>query len=99
MIKIGIIGFGYWGPNLARNFSYNGGCVIKKIVDSNPQRLSLEQKFYPDVETSKTPDSAITDQNIDGIVIALPVSDHYGVAKKALLNGKNVLIEKSGDPR
>src|SRR4030042_2816823 len=94
MIKIGIIGFGYWGPNLARNFYYNNDCFIEKIVDCNPDRLDLVKKLYPDVKISENIDSIIKDHNIDAIAIALPVSHHYEVARKALLNGKNVLIEK-----
>ena len=94
MIKIGVIGFGYWGPNLVRNFSYTDNCIVKRIVDSDSKRLSLAQKLYPNVLTSKTVDSIINDNDLDGIAIALPVSEHYNVAKKALLNGKNVLIEK-----
>ena len=94
MIKIGVIGFGYWGPNLVRNFYKNNDCIVKKIVDRDSKKLALAKKLYPNVEISKSIDSMIKDKNIDAIAIALPVSDHFEITKKALFNGKSVLIEK-----
>lgn len=94
MVKIGIVGFGYWGPNLVRNFSANDNCVISGVVDINESRLQLVKKTYPGINVSTSYDFLINDPAIDGIVIALPVSEHYEFAKKALLNNKDVLIEK-----
>lgn len=94
MVNIGVIGFGYWGPNLVRNFYQNENCIVKKVVDSNPDRLILAKKLYPGIGTSGNIDYIIDDSDIDGVAIALPVSDHYEVASRALLNDKNVLVEK-----
>lgn len=94
MANIGIAGFGYWGPNLVRNFSGVDSCVVKKVADANNARLAMVGKSYPQIETTTNIDDLLNDPAIDGIVIALPVSLHYEVAKKALLKGKHVLVEK-----
>ena len=94
MIKIGIIGFGYWGPNLARNFSLTQDCQIKYIIDLGKERLSLAQKMYPNVIVTQDIDIALNDNDLDAVIICSPVNTHFEFAKKALLNGKHVLIEK-----
>jgi len=94
MIKIALIGFGYWGPNLARNFSTLDSCQIKYIVDSNKQRLSLVKKHYPNVTAISEVDTVFNDREIDAVIIASPVSTHFTFAKKALTHGKHVLLEK-----
>lgn len=94
MINVGLIGFGYWGPNLARNFSTTDGCQMKSIVDLNQARLKLAKKIYPEVEVSSNSDLIFNDPDIDAIIIALPVSFHYEFAKRGLLKGKHILVEK-----
>ena len=94
MINIAILGYGYWGPNLARNFSGLDDCRITTIVDSSPDRLKLIQRSYPQAKASSSPGDALNDPNIDGVAIALPVSMHYEFAKQALQQNKHVLIEK-----
>jgi predicted dehydrogenase len=94
MIRIAIVGFGYWGPNLARNFSALDGCTVTTIVDLNETRLKAAQKAYPQLAMTTSVDTVIRDPQIDGIVIATPVSSHYPIAKAALLNQKHVLLEK-----
>ncbi|MFH1617391.1 MAG: Gfo/Idh/MocA family oxidoreductase, partial [Candidatus Margulisiibacteriota bacterium] len=94
VLKIGVFGFGYWGPNLVRNFHYNEKCCVKTIVDLNEARLAVAQKLYPHVQISKSPDDLYKDPEIDAVVVALPVGYHFEFAQKALLNDKHVLIEK-----
>jgi len=94
MIKIGIIGYGYWGPNLARNFSALDNCQVKYIVDLNPKRLAAVNKLYPAVITTNDIDSVMNDPEISAVVIATPVSTHFALAKQALGKGKHVLLEK-----
>ena len=90
MINVGIIGFGYWGPNLARNFSMASNVELLKIADKNLNRCNIAKKSYPKVEITKNPDELIQDSNIDLVVIATPVSTHFDLAIKALENGKHV---------
>jgi predicted dehydrogenase len=94
MIKIGIVGYGYWGPNLVRNFYSNGKCIIKTVVDSRQERLSALKKNYPAINVSTNFQDVINDSEIDAIIIATPVFSHFELAKKALENNKHVLIEK-----
>ena len=94
MIRVGIIGFGYWGPNLARNFNISSSTKLLKISDTNSKRCELAQKNYPQVEVTSNPDYLITASDIDLVVIATPVSTHFELAIKALENGKHIWIEK-----
>ena len=94
MIQVGIIGYGYWGPNLVRNFFSQKNCTIKAVADSRPNRLELVSKTYPSVTTLQNADDLINDKDIDAVIIATPVFTHFELAKKALLNGKHVLLEK-----
>ena len=93
-MKIGIIGYGYWGPNLVRNFSGIGSCTIKKVADHRKERLDVLAKSYPGIEGVMMEDDIIADPEIDAVVIATPVFTHYEIARKALDEGKHVLIEK-----
>lgn len=94
MINIGIIGYGYWGPNLVRNFSVQSNGTVKMVADGRAERLTLINKNYPLINTSLSADELINDPDIDAVVIATPVFTHYELAKKALNNGKHVLLEK-----
>ncbi len=94
MIRIGIIGFGYWGPNLVRNFSLVDGCSIKIVSDLRKDRLDLLKRQYPGVATVNLSDNVINNKNIDAVVVATPVSSHFDLASAALSHGKHVLIEK-----
>ncbi len=93
-VTVGVIGYGYWGPNLVRNFFSSDLCVIKTVVDSNPERLHLIEKYFPSINTAESSQVLMTDPQIDAIVIATPVSTHFKLAKEALLSGKHVLVEK-----
>jgi len=94
MIQIGIIGYGYWGPNLVRNFFSQNNCNIKAVADSRPNRLQHLAHLYPSIKALQNADEIITDTEIDAVIIATPVSTHFFLAQKALLNGKHVLLEK-----
>lgn len=94
MINVGIIGFGYWGPNLARNFNSSQKAKLKAICDTRASRLALASSLYPFIKAYNSSDDLIHDPEIDLVAVVTPVSTHYELAKKALLNGKHVLVEK-----
>lgn len=94
MIKIGLIGYGYWGPNLARNFHNNPDLHLGAICDFALDRLKTAGRLYPGVNLLRQVDDVIDDPDLDVIAIATPVSTHYDLAKKALLAGKHVWLEK-----
>lgn len=94
MIKAGIIGYGYWGPNLVRNFFTQKNCIIKAVADSRPNRLELLTTLYPSVNGVQDANDIINDPEIDAVIIATPVFTHFELAKQALLNGKHVMLEK-----
>src|SRR5215218_10109592 len=94
MITIGIIGYGYWGPNLVRNFYVVKNCHIKSVADASPERLESLEKAFPSIKGVTEADDVINDKEIDAVVIATPVFTHFRFAHKALLAGKHVLIEK-----
>jgi len=92
-LNMGMLGYGYWGPNLVRNF-INAGVNVKFVADLNSQRLFVVKNLYPTIITTTNPEDIFNDNTVDAIVIALPVSLHYEMAKKALNAGKHVLVEK-----
>jgi predicted dehydrogenase len=94
MLRVAIIGYGYWGPNLLRNFSALGNCKVTYLVDLRQQRLDIVNKLYPSVTTSTNLEDALTSSDVDAIVISTPVFTHYPLAIKALHLGKHVLLEK-----
>lgn len=94
MINVAIVGFGYWGPNLVRNFSTLPNVKVKKVVDLREERLKVVNSMYPQVETSTQIDELWNDADIDAVIIATPVFSHFPLAKKALESGKHVLLEK-----
>jgi len=94
MIGIGLVGFGYWGPNLARNFHSLPQSQLAAICEMNPERAALASQNYP-TATVTTDYAAMLDMDeIDAVVIATPVSTHFELTRAALLAGKDVLVEK-----
>ena len=91
-MKLAVVGAGYWGVNLIRVF--NRMKVLGYICDFNVQRLNFLAKDYPDVPAESSYDVVLSDQSVDAIVIATPAETHYGLAKQALLAGKDVFVEK-----
>ncbi|HMR92573.1 MAG TPA: Gfo/Idh/MocA family oxidoreductase [Chitinophagaceae bacterium] len=91
---IGIIGYGYWGPNLLRNFFMTEGCRVVMVADSRQARLDSLQKLYPSLITTTDPLALIHHPAVEAIVIATPVATHFAFAQAALQQGRHVLIEK-----
>jgi len=94
MINCAIIGYGYWGPNLLRNFAATPNTSVHTVVDLRPERLALVSRNYPNVKVTSDIDSIWMNTEIDAVIIATPVFTHFDLAKKALLAGKHVLLEK-----
>jgi predicted dehydrogenase len=94
MIGIGVVGYGYWGPNLVRNFAEVPGCRVVTVCDLRPERLALVRARYPGVETTTNFQDLGSNPNVDAIAIATPVSTHFDLAWWALQAGKHVLVEK-----
>jgi predicted dehydrogenase len=92
--KIAIVGCGYWGQNLIRNFGELKEVEVKAVCDFDLTALARVKRRYPTVELQPNYDNIISDSRIDGVVIATPVSSHYPLARKALEAGKHVLVEK-----
>lgn len=93
MLRIGLIGYGYWGPNLARNFSGHPECQLSCISDMNADRRAQAALAYPQAKVVADAD-IVADADLDVIVIATPVFTHYPLAKAALEHGKHVWVEK-----
>jgi UDP-2-acetamido-3-amino-2,3-dideoxy-glucuronate N-acetyltransferase len=91
-MKIAVIGAGYWGKNLVRNFSELG--VLDIVCDTGLDRLKDVRDKYPKVRTTASTGDVIMDKSIDGVVISTPAETHYRIAKECLLAGKNVFVEK-----
>lgn len=94
MLCVAVVGCGYWGPNLIRNFSQMPGVRMKTAVDLNKERLRHIGQLYHGVHTTSAFDDVLADPEIDAILVATPVSTHHVLAKRALLAGKHVLVEK-----
>jgi predicted dehydrogenase len=94
MIRIGVIGFGYWGPNVVRNFNATLGARVIAINDADEASLRRAEQIYPGVRTSRQINDLLSATDLDAIAIVTPVSSHFEIAKAALLNGKHIFIEK-----
>lgn len=94
IIKIAVVGYGYWGPNLVRNFLENGSVRISYVCDLDKKKLSRVKKKYPKIGIISNYNTILRDKSIDAIVIATPTSTHFQLAKKALLAGKHIWVEK-----
>ena len=94
-VGIGVVGYGYWGPNLVRNFASTVGAQVIAICDMDASKLDRRKRLYPERGDNKTEfRDLLTDSRIDAIAIATPVSTHYELALAALRAGKHVLVEK-----
>ena len=94
LINIAVVGAGYWGPNLVRNFSTTNGAKVITVCDLSESRLQRIGDIYPSVKLEKNYDAVLKDQNVHAVAIATPVHTHYALAKAALEAGKHVLLEK-----
>jgi predicted dehydrogenase len=94
VIGIGIIGYGYWGPNLVRNFFETPECTVVSVSDLSRDRLAKIGHRYPTVETTTDYRDLLCNPRVDAVVVATPVSTHFKLGMEALQAGKHVLIEK-----
>jgi predicted dehydrogenase len=94
MLGIGVIGYGYWGPNLVRNFAEVEGAKVVAVSDLRSERLSRVRSRYPAIKTTTDCRDLFADATIDAIAIATPVSSHFDLAMEALKAGKHALVEK-----
>ncbi|HEV8138741.1 MAG TPA: Gfo/Idh/MocA family oxidoreductase, partial [Pyrinomonadaceae bacterium] len=91
---IGVIGCGYWGPNLLRNFAENEAAQLRWICDTDETRLAAMGRRYPGARTTTDCGELISDRELDAVAVVTPVATHFQIAKDALLAGKHVLVEK-----
>ena len=94
MLKVGLIGYGYWGPNLGRNLSEADGIRLTTIADARPERRQAAERRHPGVKTCADDGSLIDSRDVDAVVIATPLATHHGLATAAMNAGKHVLVEK-----
>jgi predicted dehydrogenase len=94
MIQIGVVGAGYWGPNVIRNFMANQRTNVKKVSDLKQDRLTKVKSLYPTIEVTTDFHEIINDASIDAVAICTPVFSHFEIAKAALEAGKHIFIEK-----
>ncbi len=94
MINVAVIGCGYWGPNLIRNFSATPGARLSAVCDLNPERLAKVSATNPAVHCTSDYAALLARADVDAVAIATPVSSHFPLAKQALEAGKHVLVEK-----
>jgi len=94
MLKIGIIGYGYWGPNIVRNFNSAKDSMVSMVCDMSKQVINKVKKAYPQVRVTTDSDELIRDADVDAVAIVTPVFTHYELAKKALEAGKSIFVEK-----
>ncbi len=94
MIGLGLIGVGYWGPNLLRNFYEQPGARVVAVCDQRPERLAWVGGRFPTVATTREYRDLLNDPAIDAVIVATPVSSHFDLALAALQAGKHVMVEK-----
>ncbi len=94
MINVGVVGYGYWGPNLVRNFMTNPDTRVVSVCDRDSARLGSVQALYPTVKVTRLPQDLIADPSVDVVAIATPVASHFDLAMAALEAGKHVFVEK-----
>jgi predicted dehydrogenase len=93
-VGLGVVGYGYWGPNLIRNFFETPNCQVRTICDASPSRLASAALRYPSAARTADFDDLLKDPLVDAIVLATPVHTHAALAMRALKAGKHVLVEK-----
>ncbi|MGB0670376.1 MAG: Gfo/Idh/MocA family protein [Rhodospirillales bacterium] len=94
MINVALIGYGYWGPNLARNFVDCPATALVGVADQSAAKREAAARRYPGIAVTNTADALINDTNVDAVAIATPVATHFPLASAALAAGKHVFVEK-----
>jgi len=94
VVRVGVIGYGYWGPNLVRNFAEAAGSQITMVSDVSADRLARASRRYPNLRITQDAHALLHDPSVDLVAIATPVTTHFELAMEALRAGKHVLVEK-----
>jgi predicted dehydrogenase len=94
MIRVGVIGYGYWGPNIVRNFNNGDVSRVMMVCDQRTESLRRVQQAYPQVSVTRDSAELINSPQIDAVAVVTPVWTHFELAKAALRNGKHVFVEK-----
>jgi predicted dehydrogenase len=94
MIRVGVIGYGYWGPNIVRNLRSLDGCRVASVCDQSPAAVRRIKQAHPDLTVTTQASDLLKSPAIDVIAVVTPVSTHFDLAKAALENGKHVFVEK-----
>ena len=91
---VGVIGCGYWGPNLLRNFSALPGCTVRYVVDASPERRDFVKANFPLSRAIESHQTVLEDPGVAGVIISTPAASHFSLAKQVLEAGKHVFVEK-----
>ena len=94
MLRMGVIGYGYWGPNVVRNFHALPNCTVDAVCDQNPAALHRVAALYPGMAVTRDVREIVTSPTLDAVAVVTPVSTHYALARQCLEHGKHVFIEK-----
>ena len=94
VLRVGLVGLGYWGPNLARNIADSSRAELAWLCDTNPQALSTVSRRYPDARRTERFEELLADPELDAVVLATPIATHYALTMAALDAGKHVWVEK-----
>ena len=94
LVRFGVIGFGYWGPNVVRNLDQLDKADVLRVCDINPSARQRAQKAFPQLEVVSNPIELLSSPDIDAVAVVTPVWTHYELAKAALENGKHIFVEK-----
>jgi predicted dehydrogenase len=94
LVGVGVVGYGYWGPNLVRNFAATEGAQVIAVCDMDATKLALCERRHPGVTTTKEFQDLLKDSRIDAVAIATPVHSHFELALAALKAGKHIFVEK-----
>src|SRR5713101_2025662 len=94
VLRVGVIGYGYWGPNIVRNFQGHEKADVVAVCDKNPKSLSRMRRAHPEVPVTSEQMEVLTSTQVDVVAVVTPVWTHFELAKLALENGKHVFVEK-----
>jgi predicted dehydrogenase len=94
VLRVGVIGYGYWGPNIVRNFQGHEKADVVAVCDKNPKSLSRVRRAHPEVPVTSDQMEVLTSTQVDVVAVVTPVWTHFELAKLALENGKHVFVEK-----
>ena len=93
-VRVGVVGYGYWGPNIVRNLHALDTCKVVAVADQNPAALQRAKKVYPGLRLTTSEAEVLTAPDVDAVAIITPVWTHFDLAKTALEHGKHVFVEK-----